>query len=356
MKLFAIATLCFAALASPSFAQQFANLFEDPNHDFGTVAKAATTEHRFYFTNTFNSPIHVKGVRTSCGCTTPSVVTDTVQPGETGCILAVFNTKTHSGARAATVTVTFDKPSFAEVQLHVKGYIRTDVVFKPGEAMLGKIRQGTASSQEIALEYAGKPDWQITSTQCNEPFVHVAVQEKGRNGGRIEYLLNVSIDESAPAGPLQSEILLHTNDRNLKTVSLRLTADIESTLSVSPNLLSLGKINTEDLPKQVLVLKGKTPFKILGLESALFDLSNTKWSEDAKALHTLPLSIKLKDGNHPDGEIRDTIRLLTDLPSNPSVDLQVIFRVQDAKGNGQAVVNADGAKAVDTANAGSNKK
>jgi hypothetical protein len=226
MKPFAFATLCLIALVAPTKAQQISKMFEDADHDFGTVAKAATTEHRFYFTNPFPTPIHVKSVRTSCGCTTPSIVTENVEPGETGCILAVFNTKTHAGARAATVTVTFDKSSFAEVQLHVKGYIRTDVVFKPGEAMFGKVPQGKARTQEILLEYAGKPDWEITHAQCNEPYLQVAVQETSRQSGRINYTLTATLDESAPAGPLQTEVLLHTNDRNVKTVSLRVTADV----------------------------------------------------------------------------------------------------------------------------------
>ncbi len=345
---FAFATFCLIAMVSPTNAQQVSKMFEDADHDFGTVAKAATTEHRFYFTNPFPTPIHVKSVRTSCGCTTPSIVTENVEPGETGCILAVFNTKTHAGARAATVTVTFDKPTFTEVQLHVKGYIRTDVVFKPGEAMFGKVPQGKARTQEILLEYAGKPDWQITHAQCNEPYLQVAVQETSRQSGRINYNLVATLDESAPAGPLQTEVLLHTNDRNVKTVSLRVTADVEAQLSISPNMLSLGEIPTEILPKQVVVLRSKSPFKILGMESTLFELDATKLNSDSKSLHALPLVLKLKDGQYTDAEYRDSIRLLTDIKEQPSVELGVIFRVKGGK--------PETAKTADTADNGSNKK
>ena len=43
-------------------------------------------------------------------------------------MIAAFNTERFLDARGATLTVTFDKPSYAEVQLTVTGHIRSDVV------------------------------------------------------------------------------------------------------------------------------------------------------------------------------------------------------------------------------------
>ena len=139
--------LCGAAEATaqnwgpPRFAQTY--------HDFGTVARGAATEHLFWFTNTCGSDVHVQGVRTSCGCTTPSAVHSTVKSGEKGAIRAVFNTRSFTGQRSATITVVFDRPRYTEVQLQVRGYIRRDVVFEPSCVDLGpfaKARRHNASS------------------------------------------------------------------------------------------------------------------------------------------------------------------------------------------------------------------
>ena len=46
---------------------------------------------------------------------------------EKGAIVATFNTNSFHGQRGATLTVIIDKPFYAEVQLHVRGYIRSDV-------------------------------------------------------------------------------------------------------------------------------------------------------------------------------------------------------------------------------------
>ena len=48
------------------------------------------------------------------------------------------------GAKSATVTVTIDEPFYAEVQLKVNGYIRSDVVFNPGAVEFGSVETGKA--------------------------------------------------------------------------------------------------------------------------------------------------------------------------------------------------------------------
>ncbi len=114
--------------ASPLFGQEWARkMFKVTEHDFGTCARNARAEYEFVFENLYMEDVHVAGVRTSCGCTTPSVVNPTLKTYEKGAILAHFNTDHFLGQRGATLTVTIDKPFYAEVQLHVSGYIRSDV-------------------------------------------------------------------------------------------------------------------------------------------------------------------------------------------------------------------------------------
>ncbi|MCU0709531.1 MAG: DUF1573 domain-containing protein [Pirellula sp.] len=327
MKIVAFAALCCAALASPTSANQVSQLFRDTSHDFGTVARAAKTEYRFEFENPYNQPIHVRSVRTSCGCTTPIIETETVAPGARGSILARFNTGTHSGAKAATVTVTFDKPSFGEVQLHVKGYIRTDVVFQPGEVSFGSVAQGESKTLDILVDYAGKPSWEITNVRCDEDCIEIEKEEVSRKNGRIQYSMKVRLNEEAPSGPLVSEIVIQTNDRNLTTVPLRLTANVMADISVLPNLLSLGDIAVGEPIKQVLVLKAQQPFRILSIKSDEFDIQSGPLSEEPKALHTLPLQLQTSSGGTV-GDAKGKILVETDFPSKSILSIDVIYRVK----------------------------
>ncbi len=327
MRSLAAAALIVATWACPLFATpQVASMFSSTSHDFGTVARAAKTEHRFYFTNPYTTPIHVRSVRTSCGCTTPIVETHDVAPGEQGSILAKFNTGTHTGQRAATLTVTIDRPMVTEIQLHVKGYIRTDVVFNPGEASFGSVDQGTSKTLQVALEYAGRPDWQIKALNTSESFLSATAKEASRGNGRVRYNLEITLSEETPPGPLQSELIVVTNDRNLTRVPLQINANIVAGLTVSPSSLALGDVLSTEPIKQLVLLKGQKPFHVKGVQSDVLDVE-TVLGEDPKLMHPIQLVLKPKEGDLGK-EIKGVVRFETDIPDKPQIELLVVYRLK----------------------------
>ncbi len=70
-----LSAVCILALSVPAMAQDWAKkLFTVTSHDFGTVASGAKTEFRFPIKNVFVEELHISGIRSSCGCTTPTLV------------------------------------------------------------------------------------------------------------------------------------------------------------------------------------------------------------------------------------------------------------------------------------------
>ena len=68
-------TLSLVCLASASGQDWAKKMFEGPlSHDFGTVARASKVVHRFKFKKLYKETVHISGVTTSCGCTTPSII------------------------------------------------------------------------------------------------------------------------------------------------------------------------------------------------------------------------------------------------------------------------------------------
>jgi hypothetical protein len=161
------------------------------------------------------------------------------------------------------------------------------------------------------------------------PFVKVGVRESLRQGGKVHYELDINLDETAPAGPIQSEITLHTNDLNIKSLSLSFTADVEATLSIQPNLLSLGSIGKQEEIKKLIRLKGAQPFKITGIESETFDVSSTKLSEESKDMHLLSLAFSPKNAQSDQTEQKGKIVLLTDMPARSKIELEVVYKVKE---------------------------
>lgn len=196
-----LATLICGAAAPRLSAQEWARkMFDETQHNFGTVARSAKTEYRFRFKNIYVPEVHISGIRASCGCTTPWVTKDTLKTYEESEIVAHFNTDRFSGQRGATLTVTFDRPYYAEVQLRVDGYIRTDVVVDPGSIEFGSIDQGRPAEKQVQIAYAGRADWKIVDIKSSNPFLKTSVTEANRRGGQVSCRLAVTLAPDAPAG------------------------------------------------------------------------------------------------------------------------------------------------------------
>jgi hypothetical protein len=304
--------------AGTAAAQNWARqLFEDTSHNFGTVARAARAVHVFEFTNTLSQSVHIRGVRTSCGCATPVAEKSTVASGEQGAIRATFNTRSYVGRRSATITVVFDQPSYAEVQLQVRGYVRRDIVFRPGGVDFGSVHEGTAVERVIDLQYAGRSDWRITEIRSPLPYLTAEAEQTRRGYGRVGYQLVVRLSDDAPSGYLDTELTLHTDDPRLSRVPLGVQGQVAPLVSVSPALLFLGHVKTGEQVKSRLVVRGPQPFRITEVqcddERFRFDVGSEK-----KTLHFIPV-VFLATGAA--GNVSEKICVHTDLPGDRAVEL-----------------------------------
>jgi len=312
-------------IASTCSAQQWAQkMFETRSHDFGAVPKAAKVEYEFVLTNLYKDDVHIASVRSSCGCTQPRISKDTLKSHEKGSIVAAFNTQAFSGQRGARVTVTIDRPMYAEIELDVKGYIRTDVVLYPGEVALGSVPEGEATEKKIRIDYAGRNDWKITDVTPNSPFITADVKELSRGNGRVAYELAVHLKDGAPAGYLNDEMTLVTNDRRTPQFPVRVEGLIVSDLTVSPAVLMLGTLQPSQKITKQIVVKGAKPFKIIEIrcEDPSFTFNT---SSEAKQVHVIPLTYAA--GSNA-GKVAQKIEIVTDLEGkNSTATLSVIGQI-----------------------------
>ena len=89
-------------------------------------------------------------------------------------ILVTVDTRGFLGRKDATITVVFDQPYAAEVQLHVHTYIRSDIVVQPGAVSFGSVMQGAGASRSLTISYAGRDDWRIARVECANPSIEAS--------------------------------------------------------------------------------------------------------------------------------------------------------------------------------------
>jgi hypothetical protein len=322
--LICIASLAAGFSAGPLAAQDWARkMFDSTNHTFGNVARGAKVEHAFTVTNIYQEEVHIANVRSSCGCTTPQIVNPTLKTWEKGKIVTQFNTRSFQGEKSAVITVTIDKPFYAEVQLQVAGYIRTDVVLDPGFVDFGNVDQGASAEKKLSIAYAGRDTWQILDVQSANRYLEAQLVELSRGGGQVAYQLTVRLKGDAPVGYLKDHLTLLTNDERAKEIPVDVEGQIVADLSVSPASLFLGVVHPGQKVTKQLVVRGKKPFRIKQIECEDKSFS-FKAPEAAAAVHLVPVTFEA--GSEP-GKVTEKIRIHTDLGEGVASELNAYAEV-----------------------------
>src|SRR5215204_5232980 len=106
IRISAAAAILIAASASSCFGEAWATkLFSETKHDFGTVARGSDTSYKFAAKNIYKQDLELLSVRSSCGCTSPTIEKKVLKTGDVGYVTATFNTRTFTGIHGATLTV-----------------------------------------------------------------------------------------------------------------------------------------------------------------------------------------------------------------------------------------------------------
>ncbi len=308
--LFAV-IVCLLVVPS-AFGQQWAKkMFKEFSHDFGTVAKDAKIEHEFVLKNIYLEDVHITGVRSSCGCTIPTIKNDLLKTYEKGAIVAKFNTRSFRGNRGATLTVTFDKPFYGQVQLHVKGNIRSDVSINPGSVQLGPVDHGETVARKVSIKYYGGSSWKIVGVKSANPHITAEVVEASRRRGQVRYDLLVRLDREAPVGYIKDHLMLVTNDSRSSRIPVLVEGRVEAAVTISPASLFMGVVEPGKRVTKKLVVKGKKPFRILSIrcDDESFEFGPVD-NQVAKLVHLVPVTFVAGENA---GKVNQTIRIETDL-------------------------------------------
>ncbi len=282
-------------------------------HDFGVVPSFSKQEHVFEFENILEDPISLIGIRASCGCTTPEILTKEVAPGEMGRVKAKFNTNLFKGEKQATISVSLRRQGryteYGELQFQVKGKIRRDVVLKPGVVSFDDATYGGESLRSVKILYAGNPAWRIKEIQSSNPHISVKATEiqRNRQSNRVDYELQIMLAPQQPIGQFSDQLLITTNDVKNKNLAVNIQGNVKAVVQASP--VRLGWLCKDQKVEKRLIVRGQRPFGIKSV-SCGDDRIQFKPSDGSKTLHILEYRLDTSDL----GQISSRITIETDDP------------------------------------------
>lgn len=337
LRTFALAAAVVIAGSGPVVAQEWARkMFPVTSHNFGTVAKGSKTEYRFVFRNIYEEDVHVVGVRTSCGCTSPTITKKDLKTHETAEVVATFNTRTFQGQHGATLTVTFDKPFFAELQLRVAGNIRGDVTFDPPFVDLGTVDLGTGSERQVRVTRLGSLPWEIKDVRSANSNFEVSLSRPTREGGRTSYDLTTRLKPGAPAGYVKGQLILVTNDPRAPQIPMDVEGRVVAEVTVSPQLLALGSVPAGETVTKNVVIRANREFKITGVFCSDGCLTCEPKTTAAR-VHILPVTFQAGDMV---GKVERELRIATDLGDGAVPLVTVQAQVEAGGDDGAAATPA----------------
>ena len=95
--------------------------FEEYLHDYGEIEKDGDGTWSFEFKNLGEKSFVINRVRSTCGCTVPEWPREPIEPGASGEITVIYNTKT-TGTFLKSVVV-YSTAANSPVKLKIKGKV-----------------------------------------------------------------------------------------------------------------------------------------------------------------------------------------------------------------------------------------
>jgi hypothetical protein len=310
------------AVPTQSWAQ---SLFSETSHSFGTVARAAKAEHTFSFKNDSDQPIEIVSVTASCTCTKPEVPEKLIPPGGEGQVIAKYQTKLFSGQRGATLNVSLKKgSSFGTALLKVDGFIRQDVVVHPEAVEMPRVLAAEGGTNTIKILYAGRSDWQITDVKCEHPGVHFKINELVRQNGRVEYELETTVPKDHPIGAVRDVITIFTNDRNLTSFPVTLSANVVQPIRFA-DVLEF-RVSEGDRAIEKLLLASSSDFQIIDFHCESCPIT-VKLDGEKRKVHQLEIATEGLN----EGRSEHILKLTTNHPQQPTANVRLIIDVQTGR-------------------------
>lgn len=125
--LFILIVVCFSCISRTQTKEvlkedELTNIaFKKEVFDFGKIPAGKSVSTVFEFSNTGESPLLIKDVTTSCGCTVPEWTKDIIEPNENGEIKILYDAK-YPGRFNKTITV-FHNGENSPQELTIKGEV-----------------------------------------------------------------------------------------------------------------------------------------------------------------------------------------------------------------------------------------
>jgi len=289
---------------------------DTPLFDFGTALEGKMVNHVFKIKNTGEGYLDIRGVKTSCGCTTGNPSKTHVAPGDESEISVGFDTRFQKGHQVRTITAFTNDPNNQQVAMTLQGTIKKQAEASPGAVDFGTVRKGSEGTKEIVInDLVGGGPFSVGPVSNSSADIKVT-QEK-RPDGKPGALLRIALLKTMPVGAFDDTIKVTTNR---VPVQVDVFGTVTGDLNVDPAQVSFGIVpRGQDIVRLVkLSNQGAHTIKVLNVTSS--SPAVVASAEPIAPGKDYKLTVMLRRGT-PDGQLRGQLTIKTDDPEQATINL-----------------------------------
>lgn len=147
--------------------------------DFGRVKEGEILEGKFQFVNKGKTPIHIREVYASCGCTTTQLSKMIYDPGETATIAYSVRTKGFRGPIRKTIEVQFEEEQLEPLVYVIQATVISEIEVSPTFVDFKTLAMNpdTTVTKEIRLRNNGDKQIQIKGIQNTYDLLSVKMKK-----------------------------------------------------------------------------------------------------------------------------------------------------------------------------------
>jgi hypothetical protein len=290
---------------------------DTPLYDFGSALEGTMVKHTFTIKNTGQGYLDIRGVKTSCGCTTGDPSKTHVAPGDTSEIAVAFDTHFQKGHQVRTITASTNDPDNPQVAMTMQGIVKKQVEAQPGEVAFGDVKRGAEQTKEVVVSDLNPARGAFSVGPVSNSNASIKVEQEKRPDGKPGALLKVSLLKSMPLGPFDDTIKITTNRVPLQ---VDVFGTVTGDLNVDPAQVSFGIVPRGQDIVRIFKLSNQGPKPVKVLEVASSSPSVGAIAEPVTPGKEYKVTVTLRHGT-PDGQLRGNLTIKTDDPDQATLNV-----------------------------------
>ena len=208
-------------------------IFEQPTHDFGSVAPGSANPCKFKFANKGEGVLKISDVTKTCGCTVFTLDKKEYAPGEDGVIDAMYNADKGSGIRTRHLYVMSNDPVNPRIELTIKATITQKIAYEP-ERLEYMLKGEKAGTMDLTLRSVDDQNFAITSFGSTGDAVSADFDP---NKKAVKFVLKTKIDVQKAGTNNNGQIEIKTSHPECPTVNVPFS--VLARLKVDPPAINI---------------------------------------------------------------------------------------------------------------------